>query len=126
MITEPDVQISTLAFKIINPQEITSPKDVKVTFSISGNALYFSRSCIPFGREPDTVYDVYKHLGIYAYTRRFLEIFRNLPDGILENIEKLEQLRAMEYGYPIRVVITSHDSPEVDLPEDIPRIQRLS
>ena len=126
LITEPDVQISTLAFKIINPQEITSPKDVKVTFSISGNALYFSRSCIPFGREPDTVYDVYKHLGIYAYTRRFLEIFRNLPDGILENIEKLEQLRAMEYGYPIRVVITSHDSPEVDLPEDIPRIQRLS
>ncbi len=122
LIEYPDVQMSTLAFKIVNPDEITNPKDVKVTFDVLGNALYFSRSAIPFGREPSSVFDTYKHLGIYAYTRRFLDIFRSLPDGRLENIEKLEQLRAMEYGHRIRVLVTEHDSPEVDLPDDIARI----
>jgi 3-deoxy-manno-octulosonate cytidylyltransferase (CMP-KDO synthetase) len=119
----PENQMSTLAFKIVRAEEITNPKDVKVTFDTLGNALYFSRAAIPFARDADTVFDTYKHLGVYAYTRRFLDIFRNLPDGRLENIEKLEQLRAMEYGYRIQVVITEHDSPEVDIPEDIPRIE---
>ncbi len=119
----PENQMSTLAFKIVRAEEITNPKDVKVTFDTLGNALYFSRAAIPFARDADTVFDTYKHLGVYAYTRRFLDIFRNLPDGRLENIEKLEQLRAMEYGYRIQVVITEHDSAEVDIPEDIPRIE---
>lgn len=123
LIKNPEIQMSTLAFKIVHPEEITNPKDVKVAFDARGNALYFSRSAIPFGRDPDTVFDTYKHLGIYAYTRCFLDIFRNLPDGLLENIEKLEQLRALEYGHRIRVVVTAHDSPEVDVPEDIQRIQ---
>ena len=123
LVDNPDNQMSTLAFKIINPDEIANPKDVKVTFDVLGNALYFSRAAIPFARDDGTVFDTYKHLGIYAYTRRFLDIFRNLPDGRLENIEKLEQLRAMEHGYRIHVVVTPHDSPEVDIPEDIHRIQ---
>ena len=125
LIENPDIQMSTLAFRIINPEEITNPKDVKVTFDVLGNALYFSRSAIPFGRDSSTVFDTFKHLGIYAYTRRFLDIFRNLPDGRLENIEKLEQLRALEYGHRIRVMVTEHDSPEVDIQEDIQRIQNL-
>jgi len=125
LMANPDVQMSTLAFKIVNPEEITDPKDVKVTFDALGNALYFSRSAIPYGRDASTVFDTYKHLGIYAYTRRFLDIFRSLPDGRLENIEKLEQLRAMEYGHRIFVVVTDHDSPEVDVPEDVQRIQNM-
>ena len=125
LIENPDIQMSTLAFRIINPEEITNPKDVKVTFDVLGNALYFSRSAIPFGRDSSTVFDTFKHLGIYAYTRRFLDIFRSLPEGRLENIEKLEQLRALEYGHRIRVMVTDHDSPEVDVPEDIQRIQDL-
>jgi len=120
---ERDTEMSTLAFKIVKDGEITNPKDCKVTFDNRGHALYFSRSPIPCARDADTIFDTYKHLGIYAYRRRFLEIFRNLPDGKLEKIEKLEQLRAIEHGYKIRVVITEYDSPEVDLPEDIHRIE---
>lgn len=122
---EPFIEMTTLAFKIVNPREITDPKDVKVTFDQQGFALYFSRSPIPFGRESSDVFDTYKHLGIYAYTRKFLDIFKNMPTGRLENIEKLEQLRAMEYGHKIRVVLTEYDSPEVDIPEDIERIGKL-
>ena len=122
---EGGIGMTTLAFKIVNPDEITNPKDVKVTFDTRGYALYFSRAPIPFGRDASTVFDTYKHLGVYAYTRSFLEMFRKLPEGRLEAIEKLEQLRALEYGHRIKVVITPYDSPEVDLPEDIPRVEDL-
>ncbi len=122
--TEPDLGMSTLAFAIVQEDEITNPKDVKVTFDNNGYALYFSRSTIPFDRDKDGSCEVYKHLGVYAYTRRFLEMFRTLPQGKLERIEKLEQLRALEYGHRIKVVVTGYDSPEVDLPEDIKRIEK--
>jgi 3-deoxy-manno-octulosonate cytidylyltransferase (CMP-KDO synthetase) len=121
---ESDIEISTLGFPIVNEREITDPKDIKVVFDQNGFALYFSRSTIPFCRDPGIEFDTYKHLGIYAYTRRFLEIYRALPVGKLEEIEKLEQLRAIEYGHFIRVVVTPYDSPEVDLPVDIERIER--
>jgi 3-deoxy-manno-octulosonate cytidylyltransferase (CMP-KDO synthetase) len=121
---DPRVTMSTLAFAIQERREITDPKDVKVTFDNRGDALYFSRATIPHGRESLSGYDVYKHLGVYAYTREFLECFRSLTPGRLEEIEKLEQLRAMEHGYRIRVVVTPFDSPEVDLPVDIQRIEK--
>jgi 3-deoxy-manno-octulosonate cytidylyltransferase (CMP-KDO synthetase) len=121
---DPLVKMSTLAFAIQEEREITDPKDVKVTFDNRGDALYFSRATIPFGRESLSGYDVYKHLGVYAYTREFLECFRSLPPGRLEGIEKLEQLRAMEHGHRIRVIVTPYDSPEVDLPVDIQRIEK--
>ncbi len=122
--TDPNLEITTLAFRIINQDEITNPKDVKVTFDRQGYALYFSRSPIPYGRDASVSFDTYKHLGFYAYSRRFLEVFRRLPAGKLEMIEKLEQLRAIEHGHPIKIVITEYDSPEVDLPEDIVRIEK--
>jgi len=117
--------MSTLAFKIVRKEEITNPKDVKVTFDQKGFALYFSRSPIPFGRDRSADFEIYKHLGIYAYTRQYLDIFRNLPEGRLEQIEKLEQLRALEHGHKIRVVVTRYDSPEVDVAEDIERIEQI-
>lgn len=120
---DPTVKMSTLAFAIVDEREIADPKDVKVTFDNKGDALYFSRATIPHGRDRSTGFDVYKHLGVYAYTREFLESFRSLPQGRLEEIEKLEQLRAMEHGHRIRVVVTPYDSPEVDLPVDIQRIE---
>jgi len=123
--TDQGIEMSTLAFKIVKKDEITNPKDCKVTFDSRGYALYFSRSPIPCARDANTNFDTYKHLGIYAYTRRFLDIFRTLPEGTLEKIEKLEQLRAIEYGHRIKVVITEYDSPEVDLPEDIARMEKI-
>ncbi len=119
------LKMSTLAFKIVNEREIDDPKDVKVTYDTRGYALYFSRSPIPYGRDPETRFDTYKHLGLYAYRKSFLDTFTGLPVGKLEEIEKLEQLRAIEYGHPILVVITKYDSPEVDLPIDVERVERI-
>ncbi len=122
---DPEITMSTLAFKIVNQEEITDPKHVKVTFDQKGFALYFSRSPIPFGRDRSIDFDTYKHLGIYAYTKQYLDIFRNLPEGRLEQIEKLEQLRALEHGHKIMVILTENDSPEVDHVEDIERIEKI-
>jgi 3-deoxy-manno-octulosonate cytidylyltransferase (CMP-KDO synthetase) len=119
------VEMITLAFKIVNPREITDPKDVKAVFDTRGRALYFSRSQIPFPRDVDTRTDYYKHLGFYAYKKSFLDRFVTLPTGRCEAVEKLEQLRALEYGYPIQVAVTRFDSPEIDLPEDIVRVEHL-
>jgi 3-deoxy-manno-octulosonate cytidylyltransferase (CMP-KDO synthetase) len=118
-----ELGISTLAFRIIDPREYDNPKDVKVVMDHRGDALYFSRAPVPFARDDGEAFDSYKHLGVYAYRRRFLEIFRDLPTGRLESIEKLEQLRALEFGHRINVVVTTYDSPEVDLPSDISRIE---
>jgi 3-deoxy-manno-octulosonate cytidylyltransferase (CMP-KDO synthetase) len=121
---DPELLMSTLAFKIKDKREITDPKDVKVIFDHEGFALYFSRAQIPYPRDKDTKADFYKHLGFYAYKKKFLDILVTLPTGICENIEKLEQLRVLEYGYRIRVVVTEYDSPEIDLPQDIDRLTR--
>jgi len=125
LIQDPDLGMSTLAFAIVNQNEYTNPKDCKVVMDQEGYALYFSRAAIPFARDdrPGT-FPAYKHLGVYAYRRHFLDRFRELPMGHLEQLEKLEQLRALEYGHRIKVVITPYDSPEVDLPEDIARIEQ--
>lgn len=120
---DPGLVMSTLAFKIQDKREITDPKDVKVTFDNNKFAMYFSRAQIPFPRDKDTNAEFYKHLGFYAYKKKFLDELVNLPTGTCEHIEKLEQLRVLEFGYKIKVVITQYDSPEIDLPEDIKRIE---
>lgn len=120
---DPGLVMSTLAFKITNKREITDPKDVKVTFDHQGFALYFSRAQIPYPRDRETKADFYKHLGFYAYKKSFLDELVALPTGTCEQVEKLEQLRVLEFGYRIKVVITPYDSPEIDLPEDIKRIE---
>ncbi|GKT11545.1 MAG: 3-deoxy-manno-octulosonate cytidylyltransferase [Thiomicrorhabdus sp.] len=116
--------MSTLSFKIVNEAEITNPKDVKMVMDVNGFALYFSRATVPHGRDYWD-HDSFKHLGIYAYTKSFVDTFNALPMGKLEDIEKLEQLRALEYGHKIKVVESKWDSPEVDLPGDIAVMEAL-
>lgn len=116
--------MSTLSYGIIKDEEIFNPKDVKVVSSIDNFAIYFSRAPIPFGRDnPHRHY--FKHLGVYAYTKKFVDIFHKLKPGVLEDLEKLEQLRALEQGYKIKIVETKHDSPEVDEISDIEAIEKI-
>lgn len=119
--------MSTLIYKISDPAEIKDPNHVKCVFDKENFALYFSRSPIPFGQPTaDSVsFDIFKHLGIYAYRNHFLQRFASLPQGRLEEIERLEQLRAMEHGYRIKVVETPYDSKEVDRPEDIHKLEAV-
>jgi 3-deoxy-manno-octulosonate cytidylyltransferase (CMP-KDO synthetase) len=120
-----ELGMSTLGYRITDLDEYTNPKDCKVVTDRQGRALYFSRAPIPFARDTKTPSICYKHLGIYAYRVQFLEKFSRLATGYLEETEKLEQLRALESGDTIQVVVTSFDSPEVDLPEDIRRIEEM-
>ena len=117
--------MGTLARKINAPDQLTNPNVVKVVVGRTGNALYFSRSQIPFVRDAGDVTIFYKHLGIYAYRREFLMTFVELPVAVLEKAEKLEQLRALENGHGIRVWITAHDSIGVDRPEDVLLVEEI-
>lgn len=127
LLADPALHMSTLIYKIIRPEEINDPNHVKTVFDCHLNALYFSRSPIPFQRNPDEPVKptYYKHLGFYAYRKGFLLTFVGLPEGEWERFEKLEQLRALEYGYSIRVVETKHDSIEVDTPVDAQRVEKF-
>ena len=126
MLAEPDLPMATLMYKITRPEEITNPNHVKTVFDSRGRALYFSRSTIPYCRDKgETGAEYYRHLGFYAYRKKFLDTFVSLPMGQWERLEKLEQLRALEYGYTIRVVLTEHDSIEVDTPNDIQKIEQM-
>ncbi len=119
------IPMSTLIYKIVRDEEITHPNAVKVVFDRDHFAIYFSRSTIPYVREKGDKANYYKHHGIYAYRRGFLKKFTELPEGILEKAEALEQLRALEHGYRIKVVETPYDSVEVDTREELERVRRL-
>ena len=127
LLDDPALPMSTLIYKIIRPEEIQDPNHVKTVFDKDNFALYFSRSPIPFQRNPDEKIKptYYKHLGFYAYRKGFLLSFVALPEGEWEKFEKLEQLRALEYGYKIKVTVTRHDSIEVDTPEDLLRVEKF-
>lgn len=127
LIEDPTLPMSTLMYRIKDERELHDTNHIKVVVDNKGYALYFSRLTIPFHRDPESGTTHYKHLGIYAYRKHFLLTFTKLHYGILEGAEKLEQLRALEHGYRIRVVETPFDSTEVDIPEDIKVVEgRLS
>ncbi|MCL2760906.1 MAG: 3-deoxy-manno-octulosonate cytidylyltransferase [Desulfuromonadales bacterium] len=121
--------MSTLKSGIRTVEDFLNPNVVKVVTDQSGNALYFSRAPIPQFRDRWNELDgrtelpegfiCYKHVGLYAYKRDFLIKFAGMPQTFLEKSEKLEQLRAIENGYQIKVVETSYDSVGVDTPEDL-------
>lgn len=117
--------MATLAYLSGDEAQYEDPNVVKVVVDRSGRALYFSRSPLPFRRDPAADPLVFlKHLGFYAYRCGFLKVYARLEPGTLEQMEKLEQLRALEHGYPIRVELTPHETLGVDTPRDIPEATR--
>jgi 3-deoxy-manno-octulosonate cytidylyltransferase (CMP-KDO synthetase) len=117
---DPTVPMSTLRRRLDDPAALADPNVVKVVVTADGDALYFSRAPIPFGQEARAV-PVWKHIGLYAYRRQALLDLTRLAPTPLERTEGLEQLRALEHGYRIRAVETTHDSIEVDTPQDLER-----
>jgi len=114
--------MATPAKRLTDLDQAQNPNVVKVVFDHRGRALYFSRSPLPYWRDGERPY-FFKHIGIYAYRVDFLKNFVTLPPGRWEEAEKLEQLRALEYGYPIQVAETTGDTLEVDTPEDLIRVE---
>ncbi len=125
--TEPAILVGTLAVPIDKPAEIMDPNIVKVVLDFEGNALYFSRAPIPWVRGNGVPVRAHhlKHLGLYVFRRDALLEFSTFPQGELEKLEQLEQLRWLENGYKIRVGETTHDSISVDVAEDIARAEKL-
>lgn len=123
--TDPSLEMTTLIYRIRIPEEITHPNAVKTVFDRDNFALYFSRATIPCVRDREMRPPYYKHHGIYAYRRSFLSTFAALPEGVLEKLEALEQLRALEYGHRIKVVETDFDSLEIDTREDLKRAREI-
>jgi 3-deoxy-manno-octulosonate cytidylyltransferase (CMP-KDO synthetase) len=124
LLDDPSIPMGTLKKLIEDPREVTDPNVVKVVTDHFGDAIYFSRSPIPYTREPGD-YPHFKHTGLYVYRREFLMSYPELPVGPLEKAEKLEQLRALENGFVIRVVETDYESLGVDTPGDLERVQAL-
>ncbi|OEU61340.1 MAG: 3-deoxy-manno-octulosonate cytidylyltransferase [Desulfuromonadales bacterium C00003094] len=129
---DPSIPMGTLKTAISDWQEFRDPNVVKVVTDHAGDALYFSRSPIPFPREEwqtsaASMADIgaFKHIGLYVYRRDFLLRFAAMPESRLEQLEKLEQLRALEHGYRIRVIETDQVCIGVDTPEDVPRVEML-
>ena len=127
-----DAPMATLCTPFKKAEDFANPNQVKVVKSTAGRALYFSRSPMPYARDGGgkvtdawlAANPAYKHLGLYAYRADFLEKFVALPPGRLEQIEKLEQLRALEAGHPIAIDVTDDPTIGVDTPEDAAKFEQ--
>ena len=120
-------QMATVVKPLYSEKELNDPGVVKAVIDHRGFALYFSRSVIPYNRDKAKITGIgyYKHLGLYAYRKKFLMNFKNLPPSRLERTEKLEQLRVLEAGYKIKTVETSFDTIAVDTKEDLKRVEQF-
>jgi 3-deoxy-manno-octulosonate cytidylyltransferase (CMP-KDO synthetase) len=127
MLEEDSVQLATPCTAIAHPNDIMDPNIVKVVRDFESNALYFSRAPVPWVRDSAETVTArhWKHLGLYGFRRDALLEFPTLPPGELEHLEQLEQLRWLENGFRIRVVETDYDAISVDVPSDVPRVEKL-
>ena len=127
LMEEPAAAIATVAVPIRTPADIMDPNVVKTVLDFDDNALYFSRAPIPWVR--DAAHKIHakhlKHLGLYVFQKDSLLEYPTLPQGELERIEQLEQLRWMENGWKIRVAEVEHDAVSVDVPEDVAKVEAL-
>jgi len=118
--------LGTLKRRLEDPSDLENPNVVKVVTNLAGDAIYFSRHPIPYVRvSGGSPVPVYKHVGLYVFRRDLLLAYPDLPVGPLERAECLEQLRALENGYRVKVIETQYESLGVDTPDDLERISRL-
>jgi 3-deoxy-manno-octulosonate cytidylyltransferase (CMP-KDO synthetase) len=117
------LQMATLCSHITDRDDYENPNVVKVVMDVHGMALYFSRAPLPYLRKEITI-PLYKHIGIYAFSRSFLETFVSLPKGRLEEAESLEQLRALEAGYRIKALLVEYEGIGIDTVKDLDRARR--
>lgn len=122
---DPGVVMSTACSVFSDQAEVDDPDIVKVVLDKKGDALYFSRSRIPYGIVADAAARTYRHIGIYGYKKGFLMIFAALERTALEQTESLEQLRALEHGYKIRTVIVEKEFPGIDSEKDLIKAEAL-
>ncbi|AMQ57463.1 3-deoxy-manno-octulosonate cytidylyltransferase [Algoriphagus sanaruensis] len=120
----PKVKMASLMCRI-SEDESYNPNAVKVVVDEHSNAIYFSRSPIPFNREKARDVFYWKHIGVYAYTRELLAEFTTWPKGYLEEVEMLEQLRLIERGVKIKMVETTHQAIAIDTQEDLDRARNF-
>lgn len=126
LLSNPEAQVATIMKRIEHEEEISDSNVVKVVVGKKNHALYFSRCPIPFVRDEEPGMRVhFKHIGLYAYRKDFLFIYKNLPPSKLEGLEKLEQLRILENGYPVHVVETKYETVGVDTYEDLEKVRQL-
>ena len=127
LLEDPPAQIATVATPIRHVPDIMDPNVVKTVLDFDSNALYFSRAPVPWVRDTQQKVHVkyWKHLGLYVFQRDALLEYPTLPQGELEKIEQLEQLRWLENGWKIRVAEVEHDAVSVDVPEDVTRVEKL-
>jgi len=119
------IEMITSASVFTPEDDVTNPNVVKVVLDRESNGLYFSRSPIPFVRNDTLRPQFYWHQGIYGYTMKFLLQFVKWKPGVLEQTESLEQLRALENGAKIRVIVARHAAVSVDTPEDVAAVERI-
>lgn len=119
------VQVASLMQKIDAADQIDNPNMVKVVTDLKGFSLLFSRSPIPFHRNTDATAVYFRHIGVYAFRKASLLAFTQWPMGVLENIEKLEQLRYLENGISIKMIETSFTGIGIDTPEDLDHARKL-
>ncbi len=122
---EEDLQVASLVQLLTDPELIIDPNYVKVALDINNNALFFSRSVIPYPRNAEMSIPYYEHIGVYAFRKKALLDFTNWPMTPLEAVEKIECLRFLEHGVPIRMAITRYMGVEIDTPEDMLRAEEL-
>jgi len=125
MLTDKSILVTTLAIKLNLYGDIFDPGKVKVVIDKDRNALYFSRSPIPYQRDEEDTVIYYKHIGLYVFRKDFLMKFPNMRHTNLEKAEKLEQLRILENGVKIKVIITKKDSVSVDTKKDIFELKKF-
>lgn len=122
---DPAVRVASLMQVITNPEETKDPNFVKVTVDKNMNSLFFSRSVIPYPRDETVPAVYYEHIGVYAFRKQALMDFTQWPVSKLEAIEKIECLRYLENGIPLRMVVVDYMGVEIDTPEDLDRAAQL-